>query len=131
MIMNKRSLIALDLDLNFTPHPTNKDIVVQVDENAIKRAVRNLMLLKRNEKPFHPEISSGVTDMLFENPDPIVFATLKNDITRFIQTYEPRATRINVNVARISNDELSVTMVFFVQNRQITVNTPIQVYRTR
>ena len=129
--MNKKSLIALDLDLNFLAHPVNKDIVVQVDENAIKRAVRNLMLLKRNEKPFHPEISSGVTDLLFENPDPIVFATLKNDITRFIQTYEPRAKNIAVSVSRITNDEVAVTMVFFVQNRQITITTPIQVYRTR
>ena len=43
--MNKKSLIALDLDLNFLAHPVNKDIVVQVDDITVKSAVTTLLLL--------------------------------------------------------------------------------------
>ena len=37
------------------------------DETAVKRSVRNLVQIGQYEKPFHPEIASGVRDVLFEN----------------------------------------------------------------
>ena len=33
--------------------------------------MRNLIFTNFGEKPFHPEIGSGVRDMLFENMTPI------------------------------------------------------------
>jgi phage baseplate assembly protein W len=128
--MNK-SLFAVDLSLNFRPHPTTKDAPVVIDQEAVKRAVRNLVLLKRNEKPFHPEISSGVTDLLFENPIPIVITTLKKDVADFISRYEPRARSIDVDVARITTGDIVVTISFVVQNQKVSVSAPIQVQRTR
>ena len=38
--------------------------------SAIKRSVRNLVQIGEYEKPFHPEIASGVRDVLFENMTP-------------------------------------------------------------
>jgi len=126
-----KSLFAVDLSLNFNPLPGSGDIGVLIDQEAVKRAVRNLILLKRGEKPFHPEIASGVIDLLFENPLPIVVATLKKDIEQFLTKYEPRARNIDVNVARITTGDLFVTINFAVQNQQVTISTPVQVQRTR
>ena len=36
-----------DLDLNMIPHPITNDVIVKVNENAVKRAIRNLLLLKK------------------------------------------------------------------------------------
>ena len=66
-----------DLDFNFQPNPITKDVAVKEDGEAVKRALRNLILLKRYEKPFHPEISSGVQDLLFESHSCIPWQSLK------------------------------------------------------
>ena len=60
-----------DLDLFFGKKQASKDINKVVDVQAVKRSVRNLVLLNHYEKPFHPEIGSGVRDMLFELMTPI------------------------------------------------------------
>ena len=56
-----------DLDLFFAKKSGSKDIRKITDIQAVKRSVRNLILLNHYEKPFHPEIGSGIRDMLFEN----------------------------------------------------------------
>ena len=43
------------------------------------------------EKPFHPEIGSGIREMLFENIDPITADVLSAKVSEVISTYEPRA----------------------------------------
>jgi phage baseplate assembly protein W len=126
-----KSLFAVDVALNLTPHPNTGDIGVLVDEDAVKRAVRNLILLRRGDKPFHPEISSGVVDLLFENPIPVVIATLKKDIETFLARYEPRASSIEVSVARITTGDIAVSISFVVQNQRVTVTTPVRIERTR
>ena len=60
-----------DLDLFFSAKGVSKDISKVTDIQAVKRSVRNLVLLNHYEKPFHPEIGSGVRDMLFEPMTPI------------------------------------------------------------
>jgi len=50
----------VDLDLFFGKKTSNRDISDVTDVQAVKRSIRNLVLLNTYEKPFHPEISSGV-----------------------------------------------------------------------
>jgi hypothetical protein len=54
-----------DLDLFFAKTQSSKDVRKVIDIQAVKRSVRNLVLLNHYEKPFHPEIGSGISDMLF------------------------------------------------------------------
>ncbi len=54
-----------DLDLDFVAHPITKDIVRKTNVEAVKRAVKNLILTNKYDKPFHPEIDGGVTRHLF------------------------------------------------------------------
>ena len=42
------------------------------------------------EKPFHPEIGSGVRDMLFENMTPFVAIMLTKRVEDVIENFEPR-----------------------------------------
>ena len=87
-----------DLNLNFSRHPVTKGLTVLTDAAAVKRSVRNLVQYGHYEKPFHPEIGSGVRDLLFENMTPFVANTLARKIEDTINNFEPRALLAGVEV---------------------------------
>ena len=79
-----------DLDLFFGRKPISKDINIITDVENIKRAVKNLVLTNVYEKPFHPEIASGVRDMLFENMTPLTSIVITKKVEDVIENLEPR-----------------------------------------
>ncbi len=106
-----------DLDLNFTAHPIKKDITKHINEYAIINSIKNLVSTNYYERPFRPDIGSGIRNMLFENVDPVVAARLENAIAEMIDIYEPRAQIDNI-IATASPDEnrYNVTLRFFIIN---------------
>ena len=109
--------IYKDLNLNFGRHPTTKQISVLTDAAAVKRSVRNLVQYGFYEKPFHPEIGSGVRDLLFENMTPFVANNLSKQIEEIITNYEPRALLAGVEVIpRFDNNQYEVIVEFYIQN---------------
>ena len=81
----------IDLDLDFDRNPATNDITFKKDDEAVKRSVRNLVLTNFWERPFHPEIGSGVYDLLFENMSPLVDRNIQRAIIEVISIFEPRA----------------------------------------
>ena len=111
----------VDLDLFFGKKSSDKDVSVVTDVQAVKRSIRNLVLLNIYEKPFHPEISSGVRDMLFELMTPVTAALLARHIEDVIENYEPRARLTGVRaIPDYDRNSYSVTIEFYV------VNTPTE-----
>jgi|TARA_B100000085_G_scaffold235122_1_gene223205 phage baseplate assembly protein W len=109
--------IYKDLNLNFGRHPVTKQIQTLTDAAAVKRSVRNLVQIGQFEKPFHPEIASGVRDILFENITPFTAQTLARKIEDVITNFEPRALLTGVEVIpRFDNNEYEVIVEFFIQN---------------
>ena len=114
---NRDTQIYKDLNLNFTKHPIRKDITPLTGAAAVKRSVRNLVQYGHFEKPFHPEIGSGVRDLLFENMTPITAQVLSQKIQDVITNFEPRAILAGVNVIpRFDNNQYEVTVEFYLQN---------------
>ena len=110
-----------DLDLFFAKKSGSKDIRKVTDIQAVKRSVRNLVLLNQYEKPFHPEIGSGIRDMLFENMSSITAFVLSKKIEDVIENFEPRVRLISVRAdPNLDRNEYEVTIEFFV------VNTPTE-----
>ena len=58
--------IYKDLDLDFGRNPVTNDVNKLTDVEAVKRSVRNLINTNHYERPFHPEIGSGIRGLLFE-----------------------------------------------------------------
>lgn len=79
-----------DVSMTFQANPLTKDIISLRNENAIARAVRNLILTARGERFFDPIYGSEVKKLLFENIQPETAITLRNDIREVIENYEPR-----------------------------------------
>ena len=114
---NRDAQIYKDLNLNFTKHPIKKDIVSLTGAAAIKRSVRNLVQYGHFEKPFHPEIGSGVRDLLFENMTPFTANTLARKIEDVITNFEPRALLAGVEVIpRFDENQYEVIVEFYIQN---------------
>jgi phage baseplate assembly protein W len=110
-----------DLDLFFAKKSGSKDIRKITDIQAVKRSVRNLVLLNHYEKPFHPEIGSGIRDMLFENMSTMTAIILARKIEDVIENFEPRVRLISVRAdPNLDRNEYEVTIEFFV------VNTPTE-----
>ena len=105
-----------DLDLFFSKK-SNKDVNKVTDIEAVKRSVRNLILLNTFEKPFHPEISGDVRGMLFENMTPLVSAVIARKIQDVIENFEPRAGLTGVNaLPNFDRNAYEVTVYFYVVN---------------
>ena len=106
-----------DLDLFFSKKKVSKDISKVNDIQAVKRSVRNLVLLNHYEKPFHPEIGSGVRDVLFENITPTTSHILTRKIEMVIEQFEPRARLISVTASpHLDRNEYECTITFYVVN---------------
>ena len=106
-----------DLDLFFSKKDVGSDINKVTDIQAVKRSIRNLVLLNTFEKPFHPEIASGVRDMLFENISPVVAAVLARKIEDVIKNFEPRARLVGVRaMPDFDRNIYNVTIEFYVVN---------------
>ena len=106
-----------DLDLFFDKKNVSKDITKITDIAAVKRSIRNLVLTNHYEKPFHPEIGSGVRDMLFENMTPFVAIMLTKRVEDVIENFEPRVRLMSVSARPdLDRNIYELTITFFILN---------------
>ena len=87
-----------DLSMSFKFNPLSGDLITLKNENAIARAVRNIVLTSPGEKLFNPEFGSSISEILFENVDDITAISIQDEISSSLKNYEPRVELIDVNV---------------------------------
>ena len=110
-----------DIDIFLGKKSSNSDVQELTDVKAVKRSIRNLVLLNHYEKPFHPEIASGVRDMLFELITPVTAQVLARKIEDVINNFEPRARLVGVTaIPLLDRNAYEVSIEFYV------VNTPTE-----
>lgn len=132
MELKSREKDYTDLDLDFIPHRTTKDVSIKKGDNAIQRSVRNLILTNFYERPFRSYIGSGVSALLFENMTPMTVNSLKTAIREVIDNYEPRVKLSRVDVAiDYDNNGFDVTLYYRILNRDEPVVTGLFLERIR
>ena len=87
-----------DLSMSFKFNPLSGDLIALNNENAIARAVRNIVLTSPGEKLFDPDFGSSVSEILFENVDDITAVSIQDEIRNCLNNYEPRVDLVNVDV---------------------------------
>ncbi len=121
-----------DINLLFTASPTTGDITKKLDEEAIKASVKNLIMTKNYERPFHPEIGCQVHSLLFENFTPVTRRVMQSSIAEVIRKFEPRVELLEVRVKEDSdNNEIWLDIYFRINNTPITTTLTVAVYRAR
>ncbi len=107
-----------DLDLFFGKKASNSDIQDITNVKAVKRSVRNLILMNHYEKPFHPEIGSGIRDMLFENMSTVTAQILARKVEDVINNFEPRARLVGVRAQPdLDRNLYEISIEFYVINQ--------------
>ena len=106
-----------DIALSFEKNSSTKDVIVKKDVDAVKQSVKNLILTKHFERPFHSEIGSGISSLLFEPLDPITANSLSRVIGEVITNFEPRAQLVSVDAKpNLDANSYEVTISFRVVN---------------
>ena len=110
-----------DLDLFFGKKTSDNDISKVTDVEAVKRSIRNLVQLNTFDKPFHPEISGGVREMLFENMTPVVSAIIARQVEDVIDNFETEQRLVSVRaLPDFDRNAYEIQVSFYV------VNTPTE-----
>ena len=93
----------VDLNPKFNKHPINGDLPTIKNEDAIKQAVKHIILTVRGEKLFRPFFGASVNSALFENFDPVV---VLEDIDN-----NALEVTVNYNIVGIPLDQQSLNLV--------------------
>lgn len=121
-----------DLDIIISSHPVTGDVVTKTDVDAIKSSVINLVQLNPGDKPFHPEIASGVRKLLFEPASSFVSLRIEQEISRVIRTYETRINLQRVLVQLDSTEQTFIVSVYFnIKNRPEVLSFSFGLERVR
>lgn len=124
MIPKRQEILYSDLNLTFDAHPVTKTLSVLTNEEAIKRAVKNLVLTNKGERFYRSNIGPDVTRSLFENFSPITKAVLTNNIQNTLDNYELRAEVVDIRVQdQVDRHGLDITISI----RPINLLKPIEV----
>lgn len=93
-----------DLDLTFTSHPITGDITTKKDTDAIKRAVKNIVLTNHYERPFKPNFGSNLRGLLFELGTPTAYVRIKEAIADELNILEPRINVDHIQLNQMDNE---------------------------
>jgi phage baseplate assembly protein W len=102
-----------DISLSFTKNPVTNDIIPLRNEDAIKRAVVNLVRTRVGERFFNSLLGTNVEETLFELNLPENISYLQDEIKITLENFEPRI-RVNTVLvdSELDSNELNVRIVY-------------------
>ena len=128
----KKISLYSDFKKNLEVNLLTDDLAVLRDEDAVKIAMRNLILTDRGERLMQPNLGGGIKELLFENLTPATLELIKDRVKSALEIYEPRADIIDVIVAgSLDEHEVYVTVRFYISNREQPVTLDVILERTR
>lgn len=119
-----------DIPIEFITHPQTKDIRPITDVQAIRQAVKILVLTNIVDRPFRPDLGGNVTSYLFENANSFTGIALRDEILRVLKRNEPRIGNTSVTIDLDEDrNALFVTIQFDIKQSQ--QNTEVSFYLDR
>ena len=120
-IIVSRNKLYRDINLSFTVRDDG-EVYKTIDAGAVKQAIKNLLLTNHFEKPFLPLYGGNLRDLLFELATSSISEEITSNITRAIESYEPRAKIVDIRVDnRADYNSIGVTVEFRIVNTEETV----------
>jgi|TARA_X000000368_G_scaffold147454_1_gene116286 phage baseplate assembly protein W len=97
-----------DLSIGMKANPNTEDFSIVKNQNAIKQAMKNLILTGFGERPFQPTKGSRLRQMLFEPFDVFMSEELKEEMFNVLKTFEPRIVVNEIRMIPGEPNELEV-----------------------
>lgn len=127
-----KDIVYSDFLANLDIHPTKRDIVRVVNEAAVKRSIRNLLLLNKEERFFRPNVGSGIRAYLFEPMTSFTATGLEQEIKQTLRNFEPRVSIIKVSVVPLyDQNSYSIRLAFYIINRPDPITYNVSLERAR
>lgn len=114
-----------DFTTNFFSHPDTNQLIRVVNEDAVKRSIRNLIFTNNFERLFQPEFGGNIQKYLFEDVSSHTEGSLIMRIKNVINQHEPRANLIDVLVQGVPEQNgYYITIIFSITSsvNPITMN---------
>jgi phage baseplate assembly protein W len=108
-----------DLDISLALTPSTKDVYKKHNVQAVKFAVRNLLLTNQGEKPFNPYYGANLYDYLFELTDEYTEKSMIREIKNNIEVFEPRVDMSSLDVIvdmQPDQNSAEITVIFRIIN---------------
>ena len=88
-----------DLSVVFKKHPVTDDLVTVKDKVAIAQSISNLLQTNNGERPFNPDLGSGIRELLFEQADWGTAAIISGRVKECLIKFEPRIVVLSCNAS--------------------------------
>jgi len=130
--VNKDTEFYSDVLVGLDAHPQKHDLARNINANAVKRSIKNLIMTNKYERLFNPRIGSKIRNLLFEDVSTFTQVSLKQAITETIENYEPRAKLVDVVVTPyVDQQAYVITIVFYIINNIEPITFQTTLYRVR
>ena len=121
-----------DFPINFDKSPLTNDLGRITNENAVKRSIRNLVLISNGEVPFDSTIGSQLKASLMEPFSPFTADDIKETIRSAIISHEKRVDLIEVAVIpKEDQNSYVVNILFFIINNPSPIQLDMVLKRVR
>lgn len=121
-----------DFLTTFEVDSIKQDLIRNVNEEAVKNSIRNLLMTNRGDRLFNNTLGSDIRSVLFESHTPATEQILSDLIKNTITNYEPRARVLEVRVQSDDEEHLIVaTVVFSIINKEEPVVLELILNRIR
>tara|TARA_B100001248_G_scaffold115038_1_gene86116 strand:+ start:12301 stop:12717 length:417 start_codon:yes stop_codon:yes gene_type:complete len=119
-VVNKSKNVAIkeaykDLDINFLAHPITGDVTTKTDSDAVKRAVKNIVLTNYYERPFKPSLGGNIRGLLFELDTDRKLNRARKRLAETISDLEPRVENVRCKFDT-SGNSLNVVIFYNIKN---------------
>jgi len=114
-----------DLSVTFKKHPVSDDLVTVKDKASIVQSITALLLTRKGERPFQPQLGCNIQNVLFEPLDYGSAGMIRAEVGDVLNRYEPRI-EVDDIICRpdFLNNGYEVEMSFTIVGRD---DTPIAV----
>lgn len=119
-----------DLDFSLKQHPGYSDILPIKGVEAIKRSIRNLVILSKYDRVFQPNLTSAVEDFIFSKSNTINRALIIQEIKRVLSLHEPRIADVRVGITTFEQEYI-ISIFFVIVNINIEESVDVVVQRNR
>jgi phage baseplate assembly protein W len=130
--VRSRPSLFSDFHKDMTQNPISEDLAVKRDEEAVKEAIKNLILTDRGERLMQPLVGGNIRAMLFENNTPATIKIIQETVKETIRIYEPRATLLDVIVqSSLDESTVQIAIYFYINNIEQPITLTVFLERTR
>ena len=102
-----------DVSISLGMNPVTEDVLVTTDEAAVKRALYNIIMTRKGERFFKPDLGSNIANLLFEPLDAATASLIKEEIEYVIIKYGFRVRLLRIDVdANYERNGFEVAIAF-------------------